>query len=107
MTTLGRSSAGKPALARMSVFHWCVMQSKYPKLAAFWTEVTGWSRSSIMLTTKSITVPHLKTTMVSTGTTVTTPALPVKLTEKITFVFQQPEDGGTAVARAEPEISLV
>ena len=139
------------------------MQSKYPKLAAFWTEVTGWDRSNIMLTTKSITVPHLNshgsarhssrhpryvcvtirhmsygwlpgteriyywrwrqqyndftfnrfflclpTTFPSQGLYMNlwprlrTTVLPVKLTEEISFIFQQPEDCRTAVTSAEP-----
>ena len=59
LMTEGRRLTGNPALASSSVFHCWEMQSKYPKLAAFWTVVTGVERSSIMLTTKSITVPHL------------------------------------------------
>ena len=32
--------------------------------------------------------------------------LPVKLLEELLLVFEEPEDGGTAVASAEPEVGL-
>ena len=36
LMTEGSKLTGNPALANTSRFHWPEMQSKYPKLAAFW-----------------------------------------------------------------------
>lgn len=54
---LGKISTGNPAFSKISVFHSRFLQSKYPQLAAFCSEVIGLSKLQRRATAKSWTVP--------------------------------------------------
>lgn len=55
--TSGRSCVGKPASLRRLLFHSDCSVLKYPQLAAFCTDITGFRRLANIATMKSCTVP--------------------------------------------------